>query len=87
MSSKNRIFLAIGGAGCAVSPTVLAHKNAGYEVIVLGNLFYEYREIIDNILEVELVVANSGGRAVLARLLTTHEIDAVRHFAAILTKS
>ena len=82
MSSKDRTILVTGGAGYIGSHAVLALKNAGYDVIVLDNLSYGHREIVDKVLQVELIVGDTSDRALLDRLFTTHQIDAVMHFAA-----
>ena len=82
MSSKDRTILVTGGAGYIGSHAVLALKNAGYDVIVLDNLSYGHREIVDEVLQVELIVGDTSDRALLDRLFTTHQIDAVMHFAA-----
>ena len=82
MSSKDRTILVTGGAGYIGSHAVLALKNAGYNVIVLDNLSYGHREIVDEVLQVELIVGDTSDRAVLDRLFSTHKIDAVMHFAA-----
>ena len=82
MLSKDRTILVTGGAGYIGSHAVLALKNAGYDVIVLDNLSYGHREIVDKVLQVELIVGDTSDRALLDRLFTTHQIDAVMHFAA-----
>ena len=82
MSSKDRTILVTGGAGYIGSHAVLALKNTGYDVIVLDNLSYGHREIVDEVLQVELIVGDTSDRALLDRLFTTHQIDAVMHFAA-----
>lgn len=82
MSSKNQTILVTGGAGYIGSHAALALKNAGYEVIILDNLSYGHKEIVDEVLELKLVVGDTSDRALLDRLFTTHQIDAVMHFAA-----
>ena len=82
MSSTGRTILVTGGAGYIGSHAALALKNAGYEVIILDNLSYGHQEIVDNVLQVKLVVGDTSDRALLDRLFTTHQIDAVMHFAA-----
>lgn len=81
MSSK-RTILVTGGAGYIGSHAALALKNAGYNVIILDNLSYGHQEIVDNVLQVKLVVGDTSDRALLDRLFSTHQIDAVMHFAA-----
>ena len=81
MSSKQTI-LVTGGAGYIGSHAALALKNAGYDVIILDNLSYGHREIVDNVLQVKLVIGDTSDRALLDRLFAEHQIDAVMHFAA-----
>jgi UDP-glucose 4-epimerase len=61
---------------------VLALKSAGYEVVILDNLEYGHRDLVDKILQVELVVGDIGDRALLDRLFARRKIAAVIHFAA-----
>lgn len=82
MSSKNQTILVTGGAGYIGSHAALALKNSGYNVIILDNLSYGHQEIVDDVLQVELVVGDTSDRTLLDRLFTTHQIDAVMHFAA-----
>ena len=82
MSSKNRTILVTGGAGYIGSHAALALKNAGYNVIILDNLSYGHQEIVDNVLQVKLIIGDTSDRTLLDRLFTTHQIDAVMHFAA-----
>lgn len=82
MLLNNQTILVTGGAGYIGSHAVLALKNAGYEVVVLDNLSYGHQEIVDSVLKVELVIADTSDRAALDRLFATHKIDAVMHFAA-----
>ena len=79
MSSKQTI-LVTGGAGYIGSHAALALKNAGYDVIILDNLSYGHREIVDNVLQVKLVIGDTSDRALLDRLFAEHQIDAVMHF-------
>ena len=82
MSLKQQTILVTGGAGYIGSHAVLALKNAGYKVVVLDNLSYGHQEIVKNVLQVDLVVADTSDRVALDRLFTTYKIDAVMHFAA-----
>jgi UDP-glucose 4-epimerase len=61
---------------------VLALKQAGYEVIILDNLSSGHREIVEQVLKVELIVGDISDRALLDQIFTTHNITAVMHFAA-----
>ncbi|NJR50569.1 MAG: UDP-glucose 4-epimerase GalE [Leptolyngbyaceae cyanobacterium CSU_1_3] len=81
MSQKPTI-LVTGGAGYIGSHAVLALKRVGYEVIVLDNLVYGHRDLVENVLQVELVVGDTNDRSLLDRLFATRKIEAVMHFAA-----
>lgn len=81
MSSKPTI-LVTGGAGYIGSHAALALKNAGYEVVVLDNLAYGHREIIEDVVKVKLIVGDTSDRKLLDELFATHNIAAVMHFAA-----
>ncbi len=82
MSSAKPTILVTGGAGYIGSHTAYALKQSGYGVVVLDNLSYGHREIIENVVKVELVVGDTSDRILLDQLFTTHNIAAVMHFAA-----
>ncbi|CDN14130.1 UDP-glucose 4-epimerase [Richelia intracellularis] len=63
MSSVKTTILVTGGAGYIGSHTVLALKQAGYEVIVLDNLVYGHQDLVKNVLQVELVVGDISDRS------------------------
>jgi UDP-glucose 4-epimerase len=75
-------ILVTGGAGYIGSHAVLALQQAGYEVVVLDNLVYGHRDIVEDVLKVELVAGEIGDRALLDQLFASHTIAAVMHFAA-----
>jgi UDP-glucose 4-epimerase len=75
-------ILVTGGAGYIGSHAVLALKQAGYEVIVLDNLSYGHRELVEQVLEVKLIVGDISDSALLSEIFSTHDINAVMHFAA-----
>ncbi|HBB36364.1 MAG TPA: UDP-glucose 4-epimerase GalE [Cyanobacteria bacterium UBA8803] len=75
-------ILVTGGAGFIGSHAVLALKQAGYDVIILDNLIYGHRDIVENELQVEMIIGDIRDRNLLNRLFKTHQIDAVMHFAA-----
>lgn len=79
--SKAKI-LVTGGAGYIGSHAALALKEAGYDVVILDNLVYGHREIVEEVLKVELVVGDTNDRACLDALFQVHQFDAVMHFAA-----
>lgn len=81
MSPVKPSILVTGGAGYIGSHTVLALKRAGYEVVVLDNLVYGHRDLVE-VLQVELIVGDTNDRALLDQLFATHNITAVMHFSA-----
>ncbi|MBD2776988.1 UDP-glucose 4-epimerase GalE [Iningainema tapete] len=82
MSSGKSTILVTGGAGYIGSHTVLALLAAGYEVVVLDNLAYGHRDLVEQVLKVELIVGDTGDRALLDNLFKTRDIAAVMHFSA-----
>ncbi|MDJ0648497.1 MAG: UDP-glucose 4-epimerase GalE [Xenococcaceae cyanobacterium MO_188.B19] len=82
MSSTKPTILVTGGAGYIGSHAALALKKAGYGVVVLDNLSYGHRELIDKVVNTELVVGDTSDRALLDKLFASHKIAAVMHFAA-----
>lgn len=82
MLSPKPTILVTGGAGYIGSHAALALRRAGYGVVVLDNLSYGHREIIEDVVKVELVIGDTSDRELLDRLFATHDIAAVMHFAA-----
>lgn len=82
MSEAKSTILVTGGAGYIGTHAVLALKRAGYEVIVLDNLVYGHRELVEDVLQVKLIVGDTNDRPLLDELFATHNIAAVMHFAA-----
>ena len=88
-------ILVTGGAGYIGSHAVRALQRAGYRPVVLDNLVYGHRRIVEEVLQVPLVVGQVGDRAQLDQLLCGEHaatggspgrpgepIQAVLHFAA-----
>jgi UDP-glucose 4-epimerase len=82
MSSGKPTILVTGGAGYIGSHTVLALKKAGYQVVILDNLVYGHRDLVEQVLQVELVVGDTNDRALLDKLFTSQQFAAVMHFSA-----
>ncbi|BAZ70323.1 UDP-glucose 4-epimerase [Fischerella sp. NIES-4106] len=82
MSSVKRTILVTGGAGYIGSHAVLALLQAGYEVIILDNLVYGHRDLVEKVLQVELVVGDTSDRPLLDKLFQSYDIAAVMHFSA-----
>lgn len=82
MSSAEQTILVTGGAGYIGSHTVLALKQAGYEVVILDNLVYGHRDLVEKVLQVELVEGDTSDRLLLDDLFQSRNIAAVMHFSA-----
>ena len=82
MSNGKPSILVTGGAGYIGSHTVLALKQAGYEVVILDNLVYGHQDLVEKVLQVELVVGDTGDRPLLDDLFKSRNITAVMHFSA-----
>ncbi|GAB4467864.1 MAG: UDP-glucose 4-epimerase GalE [Elainellaceae cyanobacterium] len=82
VSADKPTILVTGGAGYIGSHAVLSLQQAGYAVIVLDNLVYGHRELVEEVLKTELVVGEIGDRPLLDQIFASRAIDAVMHFAA-----
>ncbi len=82
MSQSKPTILVVGGAGYIGSHVVLVLKMSGYDVVILDNLIYGHKDLVEKVLQVELVIGDITDRALLDRLFKTHDIAAVMHFAA-----
>jgi UDP-glucose 4-epimerase len=82
MSPTRKTILVTGGAGYIGAHAVLGLKRAGYEVVILDNLVYGHKDLVEKVLQVELVVGDTSDRALLDDLFARHEIAAVMHFSA-----
>ena len=77
-----KTILVTGGAGYIGSHTVKALQKKGYRVVVLDNLMYGHREIVEDVLKAKLIVGDINDRFLLEKIFETHPIEAVIHFAA-----
>jgi UDP-glucose 4-epimerase len=80
-------ILVTGGAGYIGSHTVLELLDTGYQVVVLDNLERGYLEALNRVKaltnrELSFVQADLRDKDQLASVFTTHQINAVIHFAA-----
>ena len=82
MTQDKSTILVTGGAGYIGSHAVLALQQAGYTVVILDNLVYGHQDIVDTVLKTKLIVGDTNDRALLDDIFSTHQIDAVMHFAA-----
>ena len=71
--------LVTGGAGYIGSHAALALLAAGHAVVVLDNLSTGFRWLLPP--DLELVEGDVGDAALLDRVMATHEVEAVMHFA------
>ena len=81
MFTQQKTILITGGAGYIGSHTVKALKQSGYKVMILDNLIYGHRDLVE-ILQVPLIVGDISNRPLLNRIFTDYDISAVIHFAA-----
>jgi UDP-glucose 4-epimerase len=72
--------LVTGGAGYIGSVAVEDLKDRGEDVVVLDNLVYGHREAVAG--GVPLYEGEIGDKALVARIISDHAIDACMHFSA-----
>lgn len=72
-------ILVTGGAGYIGSHVVKQLGQAGEKVVVLDNLSKGFKEAIRY---GELVVGDTGDKALVSKILAEHDIETVMHFAA-----
>ncbi|MGM3306224.1 UDP-glucose 4-epimerase GalE [Anabaena sp. WFMT] len=82
MSPGKPTILVTGGAGYIGSHAVLALVQAGYQVVILDNLVYGHRDLVEKVLQVKLIEGDIEDRPLLDNLFNTYDIEAVMHFSA-----
>jgi UDP-glucose 4-epimerase len=82
MDALNRVILVTGGAGYIGAHVVKTLEKRGFQVVILDNLVYGHRDLIETNLKAKLIVGDISDRELLNRLFTTIKVDAVMHFAA-----
>ncbi len=82
MAQHHPTVLVTGGAGYIGSHAVTALQQADYNVVVLDNLVYGHRDLVEDVLGVQLIIGDTNDRPFLDTVFATHNIDAVMHFAA-----
>jgi len=80
--SSRATVLVTGGAGYIGSHAALALTRAGYDVVILDNLVYGHRDLVESVLRLRLVEGDIADRPLVERLLSEHRVGAVMHFAA-----
>ena len=78
----SKTILVTGGAGYIGSHTAFELQKAGYEVVILDNLVYGHRDVVENILKAKLYVGDIGDNKLLSQIFTDQKIEAVLHFSA-----
>jgi UDP-glucose 4-epimerase len=81
-------ILVTGGTGYIGSHTVVKLIEAGYEVVILDNLFNSKVTVIDRIQKITnkrplFIEGDIRDRPLLKKIFNDHEIDAVIHFAGL----
>ncbi len=80
--ANSTMILVTGGAGYIGTHAVLDLKKQGFRVLVLDNLVYGHRSLVEQVLQVDLVVGDTNDRPLLDHIFATYPIQAVMHFAA-----
>jgi UDP-glucose 4-epimerase len=78
-------ILVTGGAGYIGSHAVIALLAANFQVLILDNLVYGHRDLVETAFEqsaVQLIEGDVSDRLLLDRIFATNQIAAVVHFAA-----
>ncbi|MEM9218811.1 MAG: UDP-glucose 4-epimerase GalE [Cyanobacteria bacterium P01_F01_bin.150] len=82
MTQEKPTILVTGGAGYIGTHAVFALQKAGYSVIILDNLVYGHKDLVDTVLKTSLIIGDTNDRELLDDIFSTYKIDAVMHFAA-----
>ena len=82
MAFSRPTILVTGGAGYIGSHVVKTLQRQGYGVLVVDNLVYGHRDVVENVLQADLIVGDICDRTLLDRIFAIHDIAAVMHFAA-----
>jgi len=79
---SQKTVLVTGGAGYIGIHAAQALEAKGYEVIILDNLTYGHRELVEKNLSANLIVGNIADKALLREIFASYSISSVMHFAA-----
>jgi UDP-glucose 4-epimerase len=82
MLNSQPTILVTGGAGYIGSHTVQALQKSGYHVLIVDNLVYGHRDMVENVLRTQLIVGDICNRSLLDSIFSSYSIEAVIHFAA-----
>jgi UDP-glucose 4-epimerase len=83
MTSHNLTILVTGGAGYIGSHTVLALQNQGYHIIVLDNLIYGHRELIEIFPAVKLIVGDINDAQLLKNMALPDLIGSLHYYNSL----
>ena len=83
------IVIVAGGAGYIGSHAIRELQDGGFEPVVLDNLVYGHKKIVEDVLGVPLVIGEIGDKKLLVKLLSGDhpstrgkDIKGIMHFAA-----
>ncbi|MGB3311961.1 MAG: UDP-glucose 4-epimerase GalE [Nodosilinea sp.] len=82
MTTEIKTILVTGGAGYIGSHAVMALQQAGYRVLILDNLVYGHRDLVEKVLKTELIEGSTLDKALLKSIFSRYDISAVMHFSA-----
>ncbi|QQE63600.1 UDP-glucose 4-epimerase GalE [Leptolyngbya sp. BL0902] len=71
-----------GGAGYIGSHAVYALQQASFPVVILDDLVYGHRDLVDQVLQVPLIEGSTLDQRLLRDIFARYDIGAVMHFAA-----
>ncbi|KRH97365.1 UDP-glucose 4-epimerase GalE [Cylindrospermopsis sp. CR12] len=74
--------LVTGGAGYIGSHTVKALLQDGYHVLILDNLVYGHRDLVEQVLQVELIQGDIQDIPLLNSIFQRYQVEVVMHFSA-----
>lgn len=74
--------LVTGGAGYIGSHTVKALLQDGYHVLILDNLVYGHRDLVEQVLQVELIQGDIQDIPLLNSIFQRYKVEVVMHFSA-----
>ncbi|WOD38423.1 UDP-glucose 4-epimerase GalE [Nodosilinea sp. E11] len=82
MKTDANTILVTGGAGYIGSHAVMALQQAGYQVVILDNLVYGHRDLVETVLKAELIEGSTLDKGLLKDIFSRYNISAVMHFSA-----
>ena len=74
--------LVTGGAGYIGSHAVNTLLQDGYHVLILDNLVYGHRDLVEQVLQVELIQGDIQDIPLLNSIFQRYKVEVVMHFSA-----